>query len=375
MRRVFIALCALALVAALPAVAHAVEVSDRPMAGTAFNGTVHAVLYHDDVVYSAGEFTLATDRGKRYNRSRVAAVGADGTLRAFAPVVDGTVYALETDGTYLYLAGVFARVGDVAVKRVARVSLADGTVDEDFDVRISGTPRALEVAGGRLYIGGDFNTVNGVARSKMAAVELSDGVLVNGFVPVFDRGVRAIKASGSRIYVGGGFTTVGGRSARELVALTSVGTIDSGFAATAKGTVYDIDVASGQVYTAAGGPGGRVHAYRSDGSTAWERTADGDVVAVTVHGGVVYAGGHFEKVCKDEQVGDKGKCLSGVSARRGKLFASSTSGTLLGWNPDTDTTLGVLTMDDGGGTVAAGGTFLTFAGRTIAQRALALFGG
>ena len=47
-------------------------------------------------------------------------------------------------------------------------------------------------------------------------------------------------------------------------------------------------------YSAEGGPGGVLTAYDpSTGRSAWRKSANGDVQALTVMGAEVYAGGHF----------------------------------------------------------------------------------
>ena len=373
MKRLLVSVTAAAVVA-VPSTAHTAEVSDVPVVGTAFDGTVHAVEYHDGVVYSGGDFVHAYEDGTRHDRTHLAATTTVGELTSFSPVLDGSVEAMTVAANHLYVAGRFSRVDGVAMQRVARFDLSSGDLDRDFRVRINALPRALAVRGDRIYIGGDFNGVNGEPRTKLAAVDVADGALIDDFVPALDRGVRAIEVSRGRIYVGGGFTEIDGVARRKLAALDAeTGELVTSFTPTTNGVVYDIAVSDGRLYAAAGGPGGRVHAFDTAGTEMWQRTTDGDVTAVTVHDGVVYAGGHFEKVCEGSETGDGGACSEGVQAKRRKLFAVTTQNSMLGWNPDADSVLGVFSLDAGGRTVAAGGTFLTFGAGEIKQRALALF--
>jgi hypothetical protein len=69
--------------------------------------------------------------------------------------------------------------------------------------------------------------------------------------------------------------------------------------------VWDLAATTDAVYAAVGGPGGRVVAWDAPAATGvtpatpalrWSRSGDGNVQAVDVHGGVVYAGGHFGPV-------------------------------------------------------------------------------
>lgn len=374
MKRLLLSATAAAVLVAAPLPAHAAAVSDSPVTGTGFNGAVHAVTHHGATVYSGGDFTYALEDGTRHERTHLAATTTVGALTSFAPRLDGPVEALTTDAEYLYIAGRFSRVEGVAMQRIARFRLSDGELDENFTVKVNALPRALAVADGRLYIGGVFTEVNGRSRTKLAAVSVVDGELDEEFTPTLDRGVRAVTSSGGRLYIGGGFTEVNGTAMRKLAALEpDTGELVESFSPVTNGVIYAIAVSGDRVYAAAGGPGGRVHAFDSTGAEAWQRPTDGDVTAVTVHDGVVYAGGHFEKICAGRDVGDSGACIEGVFADRRKLFAVTTENSMLAWNPDADSVLGVLDLDAGDRTVIAGGTFLTFGGGQTQQRALALF--
>ncbi|GAA4911416.1 hypothetical protein GCM10023223_32460 [Stackebrandtia albiflava] len=353
--------------------ATATEASDRPMASASFNDTVLAVVHHAGRVYAGGEFSYAFQSGRRLERHHLAATTTDGELTGFAPEVDGPVHALATDGRHLYAAGRFRAVDGVERRRLARFSLDTGELDPDFTVRVDALPRALEVHGDTLYLGGDFHTVDGQPRERLAAVSTDDGSLLPDFAPRFDQAVRTIDATNHRVYVGGGFTAVNGTAARNLAAVDPRdGSLVAGFAPRARGVVHDLDVSGPRVYAATGGPGGRVHAFESDGVTAWERAADGDVAAVTVRDGVVYAGGHFTKVCEGGEVDDRGDCL-GVTEERQKFMAVTTENALRAWNPHADSVMGALTIASGDDVLVAGGDFLTFAAGTVRQRGLALF--
>jgi outer membrane protein assembly factor BamB len=374
MRRLIACAVTFAVIATTPSAAQA-ALATRPTSGTAFNNGVNAVAYHDGTFSAGGDFTKAHHAGQYRDRDHLAAVSTGGTLRSFAPKLNGSVYALTTDDEYLYVAGKFSKVDGHTKRRVARFALDDGKLDTGFTVNVDALPRALEISGDRLYIGGDFNTVNGERRGKVAAVSTSSGALLDDFTPSFDNGVRALEAEDGRLYVGGGFSEVDGVKKHRIAALRPAdGSIDTGFTATAEATVFDIDAYGSRVYAAVGGHGGRLAAFaESDGGLAWRRVTDGDIVAVTVYDGTVYAGGHFDKVCNGTEVGPKGKCLDGVFGPRGKLFAVSTGNTMHEWNPDADSVIGALSLANGGGAVVAGGTFLTFNGGSVKSRGLALF--
>ncbi|ADD45614.1 PQQ-binding-like beta-propeller repeat protein [Stackebrandtia nassauensis] len=346
----------------------------QPIAGATFKGPVHALAYARGKFFVGGEFAEAVADGKLQQRTHLAAVSPEGDLEVFSPELNGPVYALATGSHYLYVAGRFTEANGHPARHLARFSLRTGAVDRDFDVSVNALPRALELDGTRLYIGGDFNTVNGQPRGKVAAVSTGTGGLVGDFAPMFDRGVRTLEAANGKLYVGGGFTAVGDTQVRKLAALNpDSGAVYSSFDPQDKGLVYDIDAYDGRIYAATGGQGGRVMAYDSGGGTDWERITDGDVTAVSVSRGVVVAGGHFDRLCAGDDLGANGRCLDGVFAERGKLFAVSTGNSVHSWNPGANSVTGTHFLARGGGVLAAGGSFSTFAGGEINRRGLALF--
>ena len=69
------------------------------------------------------------------------------------------------------------------------------------------------------------------------------------------------------------------------------------------------------------GRAARVGAYGFDGADRWTLTMDGDPQAITVLGGIVYIGGHFDNVCRSTRTGDRGRLprrqrAAGQAARR-----------------------------------------------------------
>jgi outer membrane protein assembly factor BamB len=131
-------------------------------------------------------------------------------LWASAMVVRSSgIHTLATDGTVVYVGGVFGFVA-----REPRLSLAA------FDARTGRLlpwrpPRlvyykgttplvsALAVTPTTLYLGGGFTAVDGVPRADAAAVRRDNGT-VTAFVPrLADEGVYAIAAAGGVVLIGG----------------------------------------------------------------------------------------------------------------------------------------------------------------------------
>src|SRR4051812_33222384 len=176
MRRRLLAAATIAIAAvacAHPAAAdpaHPSVVSPDPVDFTphVLDGTVWTMAVVGDTVVVGGAFTKVTDSARRttYARRNVFAFDLDdGTIRPFAPTVDGAVYAMAAgaDDT-VYLGGAFKTVNGAAQRGLARVAL-DGNRVSSFTAKINwGDVRALAARGNQLYAAGTFSAVNGVNR-------------------------------------------------------------------------------------------------------------------------------------------------------------------------------------------------------------------
>jgi hypothetical protein len=351
-------------------------VSQRPVPGPTFNGTIWTTVYAGDTVYVGGDFTAAIVAGRQVPRSRLAAIDATtGALRGWAPRADGQVRALAVAGGSVYVAGQFTTVNEVKRDSLARIDAGTGVLHGTFRHGISGKPYALTTGSGRLYLGGAITAVNGQARTRLAAFDLSTGALDPHWRPAADDQVEALLAAGGRVYVGGKFHKINAtRDTRRLAAVSPTsGRVLTGFRAGAEYIAYGIAVDGSRVYAVHGGQGGRLIAYDSAGTRRWTVTMDGDPRAVAVLGGTVYVGGHFDNVCRTARTGDQGLCLDG-SVRRVKLAATDEAGQLRSWTADGNGVVGVLALaaSPGLGKLAAGGAFTTINGAP--QKRFAQFG-
>lgn len=118
----------------------------------------------------------------------------DGTLNTLAPVVDGSVEAIEPDGlSGLFLGGTFTTVNGATRRGVARITGSEGTTTSAFDANLAGgggDPQEAAVfdlvrttAG--LYVAGDFETVGAAPRPYLALVDAASGA-VGGWTPDAD---------------------------------------------------------------------------------------------------------------------------------------------------------------------------------------------
>ena len=368
--------------------------------------------------YLAGGFTLVGPRtgqavpvaaatGRRLDR--FPEVLRNGGSQADLGRVNGSVHAVVPDGRGgWYLGGGFTRVGGLVRNGVAHVN-PDGSVDQSFRADANGTVYALAVVGSTVYAGGDFSAIAGRARNRVAALDAATGaarswnpdlrgdavltMAVHGQDLIVggsfywgtrpgparlaaidmrtgaprqwdtnpDSQVNSIAVDGDTVYVGGLFNSVGGAFRKR------VGAVD---ATTGRATEWDpcfdcgggrgignvnaIAVADGVVY--AGGAlnyvGGQwrsnIAALDTDGiglATAWNPGADDEVFSLDAEASTVYAGGRFGTL------GGRPRARAGAVGADGRTSA---------WTPEAG---GVVTaISRAGDTVYLGGEFQTVNG-------------
>ena len=239
----------------------ALDTTFSPPAANGFNGTVYALTSAGSSLYVGGAFTAY--KGVANSARRIAKLNlTSGALdTTFSPSAangfNGTVYALTSAGSSLYLGGAFTSYKGVAgsANRIAKLNLITGALDTTFSPPASngfdGTVDALAVAGTSLYVGGGFNSYRGVANAanKIAKLDLATGELDTIFSPPgangFGRfGVWALAVSGSSLYVGGEFNDYRGvpDSANNIAKLDlATGELDTTFSPPgANGFDYDV---------------------------------------------------------------------------------------------------------------------------------------
>ena len=363
---------------AAPVAGGHVAVEDVAAAATptpGFNGPVRAIVHRGSRVYVGGEFTRATDSTGTKVRKHVAAFDVrTGRLLAWNPRADGRVLDLLVMGRTVYLAGSFSRVKGHSRPNLARVSsIGKGRVLK-FRHRMNGTVTSLSTVGRRLYVGGDFTTVGRVARGQLAAFNRR-GKLTR-WSPVARKGaVYDVVATTAGVYLAGNFNDINGVPGSRRLALVdrTRGALRAAFDPPVEKPIFEIAVAASSVLAAAGGTGGGyVAAFaRTDGAQRWLRRFDGDVAALDIHEGDIYVGGHFDAVCDvDDANPVNGDCL-GLQQVRHKVAALTVDGTLLPFDPGTDSDRGVMTVHSlGAAGVAVGGDFTIAGGQPHVRLAI-----
>jgi hypothetical protein len=348
-----------------PAVAAVPLPPTTPQRTVGFDGLVYASAYVGTTVYLGGSFQNAIVDGRLVKRKRLAAVDSrTGELLPWAPAINGTVFAMKASGTSLYVSGKFTTVGGKPRGGLAGISLTTGAVGP-LQHTIKGLGYAMATGGGRLFLGGTFTAVDGRPARNLAAFKLSDGTQDTGVKLDADGQVRSLTTAGGRLYVGGGFKRINGAGTARLAALSLAdGQVDPSFRPVTPYLVFGVTVSPDRIFAALGGPGGRVAAYRHDGSLIWSTVTDGDIQAITYMGGAVYAGGHFTVACPKPSTSATAWCPATLRSQPKLLALDGADGMLLPWNPRSNGKWGVLTMNANVrlGTVAVGGEFTAFGG-------------
>lgn len=349
-----------------PAGADVPLVSLTPASTVGFDGLVYTSTYVGTTVYVGGSFRNAIVNGKLVPRKRLAALDArTGALLPWAPVADGTVFALTAAKPSLYLTGKFTTIGGQARAGLASVDLTTGKVGP-LRHTVQGLGSAMATGGGRLYLGGTITAVDGRSVRNLAAFRLTDGALDTGFAGGADGQVKALTVAGTRLYIGGQFRRVNDAdgTARLAALRLADGQVDTGFRPVTPYSVGAITTAPDRVYAGLAGPGGRVAAYRPDGTLVWSTVTDGDIQAIAYLKGAVYAGGHFTVACPQPSRTATSWCPTTLRSQPKLEVLDASNGSLLAWNPRSNGKWGVLTLSANPllGTIAVGGEFTAFGG-------------
>ena len=209
-----------------------------------------------------------------------------------------------------------------------------------------GTVETIVRDGSRLYVGGDFSYVG--RRTSLARLG-ADGRSTGAFPRVTDGTVEALLEDGAGgWYVGGSFATIGGADVPRLAHVLADGSVDPAFRPAPDGEVRALALAGGTLYA-----GGDFEAPRrnlmlldpADGSLlAAAPDPDGAVEALAANGGEVLVGGRFTTIA--------GQARHHVAALAG--------GTPTAFDPVADGT--VRTIAVAGADIYLGGSFRTVGG-------------
>lgn len=364
-------------VLAMASVADAAVVGSKPIQTWQANGTVRAEVISGNTVYLGGSFTSMLPAGSTgsgaVTRNGAAAINLDtGALLPWNPnVTGGTVYAIETSGSNVYLGGGFSTVGGATNhKKIVEVNNSTGAIVTGFKPPTPNkTVRGITVSGSNVFIGGAFTTMGGASHPFVVKANATTGALDTSWAPVVDAEVHAIAVdpTGTRVVLGGFFRNLNGAS------FIGVGAVNNTTGATVPWAWHTSDLQTfrpfqilrftqdgNTLFGAGTGNGGELLSWNiADGTLNYVAGTNGNVVDMAVLDGFVYFGGHFQGYCG--LVPGNNFCT--VQATRDKLVAlDETTGALQSWHPAVNTTLGVEALAAGDGSVTVGGEFTKIGG-------------
>jgi hypothetical protein len=212
-------------------------------------GPVLAILPANGALYIGGGFTSyrGAATGSLLKVDPITGT-ADATFSAGAKAT-GTVNALASSGSSLYLGGAFGTYGANPAVNLAKVDLATAALDTTF-TQVTGAGvvttsttfsevLALSTSGGSLYVGGYLQSYRGLPISGVAKVDAISGALDTTFTAsnALAGGLgNAFLVSGPALYLGGAFFTYQGAIAQALAKVDATnGALDTTFNTSAGG--------------------------------------------------------------------------------------------------------------------------------------------
>ncbi len=274
--------------------------------------------------------------------------------------IDGKVWALDIspDGKTLYAGGDFIYASGKLHRKAAAFNLtAAGGPVLAWDPQVTGgTVRAIASTSSTIYLGGSFTTVAGVSRPQTAAYTAGTYTFIPGFGATVDGSVYALLAGpGDRLVLGGHFRTVNG-DAHSGIAQVDLATgkvngpmsntiIPAGDKTTFYSDVKTLITDGTYVYVGAEGTGrgvfdGQVSVDPSTGNSVWKSNCLGATQALALIGNALYIGSHSHD-CSTLPLGgfpqkpyDNGpNSWHHLNAEQAVPTGTNTGGQLLTWLP------------------------------------------
>ena len=339
------------------------------------DGDVRAIAKVGSNMVMGGNFTSVNGQA----RSRVAVFNpTTGALSGFNVAFNGEVDSIVPGPTAdtAYFGGSFTQVGSAAIKNVALVNIASGTVVTSFVTPGFGSwgyINDMVKVGNRLVVGGTFTVVGGKAHGGIAALDATTGAVDNTWMNIQlaghhnDTGSGAqgpvgpwnldVSPSGDRIVAIGNFRTADGLARDQVAQISTTGAtavvtpdwqtnrynpycFNWAFDSYVRGVSYSPDGSYFIVASTGGGVANslcdavaRFETYASgpDIQPTWVSETGGDTTWGTeVTDNAVYVGGH-------QRWGNNpyGSDTAGAGAvpRPGLMALDPVSGRPLEWNP------------------------------------------
>ena len=377
-----------ATLAVVTATATQAALSTSPAQTWGVNGRVSAILpLPSGKVVVGGSFTAVVDgAGATQFAATNLALFDPATGRfdsSWRPSVNGSVNALATDGTRLFLGGAFTKAGGVNRDKLAALTLASGALETGWvGPKLDGPVDVMRLSAGALFVGGNWNTVTSAgttyAQAKVAKLSAATGAFDTAFRPTANPTPSDVPPSGrvwavlvldnGNVVLGGDFGDINGLTSTRQIAIVdpATGAPLKGFQSkpnngTSTATILDLATDGTTIYEAVAGSGGACTAVdAATGAVRWSWHSNGNLQSVRVVGSTVYCGGHF------------GGTASFGNQTRNKIAAvDAGSGATLPWAPVINSALGVWSMGSDPTRLYLGGDFTKAGG--VAQQHFAMW--
>ena len=354
------------------------------------NSRVHALALRGNAVYAGGDFTQIGGQARNNIAALDATTGLATPWNPNATITSGTtvtatgagVRALLVDGQIIYVGGSFTSIGGATRNRIAALDSMTGNATA-WNPDAGSTVRALALAGATIYAGGNFTSIGGASRNRLAALNVVTGSAtawnpnVESVPASLPTEINAIEVAGMIVYAGGLFNTINnGRTRNNLAAIdAATGTIIMNWNPNANGQVFALAVNGGEIYA-----GGRFTTMGADTrrfiaaltaetgvALPWSpslstvipptttTTDTAHVYALAMNGLTLYAGGSLR--------------TSGLARKNIAAFNTATGRPTM-WNPSANSSVTALAVS--GATVYAGGSFTSIGGVAARNQLAAL---
>src|SRR4051812_31130140 len=159
-------------------------VKDVPVAGTphVLDGRVSSIAQVGNTMILGGTFTQTRNNDSTTVIARSRLVAFDATTKqistTFAPEPNGDVEVVlpAPDGKSVYVGGSFTSIAGTAVKNLAQVNVADGSLVTTFKpATVDGRVLDLRLSNNRLWVAGTFTHIAGHAQKALATVNPTTG--------------------------------------------------------------------------------------------------------------------------------------------------------------------------------------------------------
>ena len=332
---------------------------------------VYALKQLGSTMFAGGTFHTVDDANRANPVTRTNLFSFDATLGAissFAPNIDGSVWAIETDPATnsVWVGGFFKNVNGVSRNGIAKFNATTGVLDPTFkSTAVAGPVTEIRLVNGRLIVGGNFSNklvaLNPSTGANTGYINLSITGQVSSSAGTTKVYRFAVNPAGTRLVGVGNFTSIGGQHRYRAFMLdlptSGSATVDPWYyqpldnmcaAASLAAYLRDVDFSSDGSWFVidatgyvpqTGGVGRDIcdaaarfeTDIKSPTRPTWINYTGGDTLhSVAISGSVVYVQGHQRYL--DNPLG-RDFCGTGCAPRPGIGAIDATSGKALSWNP------------------------------------------